>query len=104
MPIFSFKGVSIDEVKEYSKKVGELSQIINVDVKEFVFWWEETEAVWNGHDKHVVMVSIDWVGRPVKQEPVTKHLMDFFAKNGTNVYVKFTEINNFMYLNGKVKG
>ncbi|AGR41720.1 DUF1904 family protein [Spiroplasma diminutum] len=104
MPIFSFKGVDENQVKEYFKQVGELALMINADVKKFVFWHDPSVLVGNGYEKDAIQVNIEWVGRPLKQADVAKHIQKFFGNISKNVYVKFEEINSFLYLNGESNG
>lgn len=101
MPIFTFKGVKPERVKEYFKTVGEVAQLVNVDVEQFVFWHQEATIIGNGYEVDAIHINVDWVGRPLKQETVAKHIVDFFNKDSKNVYVKFNEINSFLYLNGE---
>jgi hypothetical protein len=81
MPIFTFNGADEAMVREYFKRVGELAQISNIDVEQFVF--------------------INGNSRPLKQDPVANHILEFFSAQSKNVYVKFTEINTFLYHNGE---
>lgn len=104
MPIFSFKGVSEERVQEYFKKAGEIAQIINSEVENIVFWHEPSKLIGNGYEKDAIQISVDWIGRPLKQEAVTKHIQNFFATDSKNIYVKFTEINNLLYLNETLIG
>ncbi|QGS51383.1 DUF1904 family protein [Spiroplasma tabanidicola] len=102
MPLFTFRGVPEEKVQEYFKKVGEIAQLVNADVKQFVFWCEDTKLIGNGYDKDAIYVSIEWKGRPLKQEVVTMHIQEFFGSLSKHIYVKFTEINSFLYINGDV--
>ncbi|ARU90903.1 hypothetical protein SCLARK_0099 [Spiroplasma clarkii] len=104
MPILSFRGVPEDRVQEYFKKAGELAQMINSDVKNVVFWHEPSKLIGNGYDKDAILVTIDWIGRPLKQEAVAKHICDFFANDSKHIYIKFTEINHLLYLNTELVG
>lgn len=104
MPVFAFKGVAPEKIKEYSKKVGELAQIINCEVEKITFWSESAVSIDTGYVNNAIFVTIDWVGRPLKQEPVTKHILSFFEKESKHIYVKFNEINSFLYLNGECVG
>ncbi|QEH61216.1 hypothetical protein SCHIN_v1c00180 [Spiroplasma chinense] len=104
MPIFSFRGVSDARIQEYFKKTGELAQLINAEVEQFVFWSEPVTLIGNGYEKDAIFISIDWMGRPLKQDAVAKHIQEFFGADSKNIYIKFTEVNSFLYLNGEVVG
>ncbi|AHI52358.1 DUF1904 family protein [Spiroplasma culicicola] len=104
MPVFSFRGVSEKRIQEYFKKIGELAQLINAEVEQFVFWNEPVTLIGNGYEKDAILITIDWLGRPLKQDAVTKHIQEFFGSDSKNIYVKFTEVNSFLYLNGEVIG
>ncbi|ASP27790.1 hypothetical protein SCORR_v1c00150 [Spiroplasma corruscae] len=104
MPVFTFKGENLKTVQEYHKKIGELALLVNAKVENFVFLYEEISLITNDNDINVLYVSVEWLGRPLKQEIVANHLQDFFGKYYKKIYLKFTEINNFMYLNGKLIG
>ncbi|QBQ07217.1 hypothetical protein SGLAD_v1c00160 [Spiroplasma gladiatoris] len=102
MPVFTFRGISENKVQEYFKKIGELAQLINADIEQFVFWNEEAKLIGNGYEKDAIYISIEWKGRPLKQEAVTMHIQEFFGSISKHIYVKFTEINSFLYINGEV--
>ncbi|AKX33683.1 hypothetical protein SLITO_v1c00150 [Spiroplasma litorale] len=104
MPVFTFKGDNLDKVKEYHKKIGELALLVNAKVENFVFIYEHINLITNDNNINVLYVSVEWLGRPLKQEVVASHLQEFFEKFYKKIYLKFTEINNFMYLNGKLIG
>jgi hypothetical protein len=102
MAIFRFHGVDDDTVKDYYKHVGELAQIANIDVENFVFFNEHSVIIGNGYDADAIYVTVDWIGRPLKQEPITNHIQEYFSAKSKNIYVKFSEINSFLYLNGEM--
>ncbi|ALD65926.1 hypothetical protein SCANT_v1c00160 [Spiroplasma cantharicola] len=104
MPIFSFKGVEENHLKEYFKQIEELALIMNTDVKKIVFWNDSSILIGNGYEKDAIQVKIEWLARPLKQEEVVKHIQNFFTKISKNIYVIFEEINNFLYINGENKG
>jgi hypothetical protein len=101
MPIFTFNGADEAMVREYFKRVGELAQISNIDVEQFVFINGNSTIIGNGYESDAIYVTIDWIGRPLKQDPVANHILEFFSAQSKNVYVKFTEINTFLYHNGE---
>ncbi|AKU79261.1 DUF1904 family protein [Spiroplasma turonicum] len=104
MPIFTFRGENLDKVKEYHNKIGELALLVNAKVENFVFMFEPINLITNERDFNVLYVTVEWLGRPLKQEVVANHLQEFFGKHYSRIYLKFTEINNFMYLNGSLIG
>lgn len=101
MPIFNFYGATEKRVHDYFKNIGEIAQLVNVDVEHFVFWKNEAKLIGNGYEKDSIYVVIDWIGRPLKQEAVSQHIVNFFKNDSKHIYVKFNEINSFLYLNGE---
>ncbi|AUB31079.1 DUF1904 family protein [Spiroplasma floricola] len=104
MPIFTFKGVSQNEVNKYFEKIEELASIIDTDIKKIVFWHDPSILIANGYEKNAIEISIKWIARPSKQEAVAKHIQSFFANISKNIYVTFRELNSFLYLNGECVG
>lgn len=101
MPILKFHGTTDQQVNDYFNHVGELAQILNIDVEHFAFYNVHSTIIGNGYDKDAIFVSVDWIGRPLKQGQIANHIQDFFKSFSKNIYVRFSEVNNFLYLNGE---
>jgi hypothetical protein len=59
MPIFTFNGADEAMVREYFKRVGELAQISNIDVEQFVFINGNSTIIGNGYESDAIYVTID---------------------------------------------
>ncbi|AHB35864.1 DUF1904 family protein [Spiroplasma apis] len=104
MPIFSFRGVPEEKVREYYNKVDEIGKLINANVKKIVFWFEPYKLIGDSRQENAILVKVDWIGRPLKQELLAKHIQENFSNYSDNIYVQFNEVNNFLYLNGVCVG
>jgi lysyl-tRNA synthetase class 2 len=98
MPIFTFNGADEAMVREYFKRVGELAQISNIDVEQFVFINGNSTIIGNGYESDAIYVTIDWIGRPLKQDPVANHILEFFSAQSKPFVTHYNALDNDFYL------
>ncbi|ATZ21235.1 DUF1904 family protein [Mesoplasma tabanidae] len=105
MPILKFNGISEEQIKEYSKKINELVDLI-VAKPEAILMINNDKNIYVAENTNKrIYVEVDWLARPEEARvALVKHLTDFFGGQGITVSAKFTEINKDLYVNNNRMG
>ncbi|AVN64776.1 hypothetical protein CG002_00110 [Mesoplasma florum] len=105
MPILKFNGTTEEKVKEYSKKINEIAELI-VSKPEAILMMVNNNNIFVAENTNKrIYVEVDWLKRSEESRVLlVEHLTNFFGNEGVNVSVKFTEINNDLYVNNEKRG
>ncbi|AVN63399.1 hypothetical protein CG006_00115 [Mesoplasma florum] len=105
MPILKFNGTTEEKVKEYSKKINEIAELI-VSKPEAILMMVNNSNIFVAENTNKrIYVEVDWLKRSEESRVLlVEHLTNFFGNEGFNVSVKFTEINNDLYVNNEKRG
>ncbi|AAT75384.1 unknown protein [Mesoplasma florum L1] len=105
MPILKFNGTTEEKVKEYSKKINEIADLI-VSKPEAILMMVNNNNIFVAKNTNKrIYVEVDWLKRSEESRVLlVQHLTNFFGNQGVNVSVKFTEINNDLYVNNEKRG
>ncbi|AVN58642.1 DUF1904 family protein [Mesoplasma florum] len=105
MPILKFNGTTEEKVKEYSKKINEIAELI-VSKPEAILMMVNNNNIFVAEKTNKrIYVEVDWLKRSEESRVLlVEHLTNFFGNEGVNVSVKFTEINNDLYVNNEKRG
>lgn len=103
MPIIKFSGTTQKQVEEYTKKIDEICELI-VAKKENIFFINQDVDALRGNGEYAIIINVEWMSRPDKQQVLADHLKAFFGKDGVTVGVIFYELNGMFYLNGNKIG
>ncbi|AVN64082.1 MULTISPECIES: DUF1904 family protein [Mesoplasma] len=105
MPILKFNGTTEEKVKEYSKKINEIADLI-VSKPEAILMMVNNNNIFVAENTNKrIYVEVDWLKRSEESRVLlVEHLTNFFGNEGVNVSVKFTEINNDLYVNNEKRG
>ncbi|ATQ35854.1 hypothetical protein MENTO_v1c00260 [Mesoplasma entomophilum] len=105
MPILKFNGTTEEQIKEYSKKINELVDLITAKPETILMMNNNRNIYAAENTNKRVYVEVDWLARPEEARiALVKHLTDFFGGDGITVSVKFAEINKNLYVNNNRMG
>ncbi|AGY41092.1 hypothetical protein mflW37_0250 [Mesoplasma florum W37] len=105
MPILKFNGTTEKQVKQYSKKINELVDLIVAKPESILMMNNNNNIYVSKNTNKRIYVEVDWLIRPEEARiALVKHLTDFFGGEGITVSVKFTEINKNLYVNNNRMG
>ncbi|WP_338983547.1 DUF1904 family protein [Spiroplasma endosymbiont of Othius punctulatus] len=100
MPVIKFSGTTQKQINEYMSKVDEICELI-VAKKENIFFINQDVDVTQGNGDYAVIINVEWMSRPDKEEIFANHLKSFFGVEGKTVGVVFYELNSKFYIDGK---
>ncbi|ASZ08782.1 DUF1904 domain-containing protein [Mesoplasma chauliocola] len=105
MPILKFNGATEQQVKEYSKKINELVDLVVAKPEAILLMNNNNEIYVAPNTNKRIYIEVEWLKRPEEARiALVKHLTDFFGGEGVNVSVNFNEINNNLYVNNVKRG
>ncbi|WP_339023034.1 DUF1904 family protein [Spiroplasma endosymbiont of Crioceris asparagi] len=104
MPIIKFSGIDKKEILEYSKKVNELSKLVNADPENILFINDNSEISKSPKGVELLYITIEWMARPDKQQLVVNNLMEHFKKENRNIFIFITNVDGMLYVNCNKKG
>lgn len=99
MPILKFNGTTEEQVKQYAEKIEDIANLIVAKPESILMMSNNNNIYVSPNTNKRIYVEVDWLARPeTTRITLVKHLTDFFGGEKITISVKFTEVNDHLYL------